>query len=77
MQGVRHCFSAICPDLNQYKLQKKRIWRIMYIYIMRHGETYWNKDGKIQGSSDIELTDFGIELARLSADGFFEGRHLF
>ncbi|MCD8150444.1 MAG: histidine phosphatase family protein [Clostridiales bacterium] len=42
----------------------------MYIYIMRHGETYWNKDGKIQGSSDIELTDFGVELAKLSADGF-------
>ncbi len=42
----------------------------MYIYIMRHGETYWNKDGKIQGSSDIELTNFGVELARLSADGF-------
>ncbi|MCD8365429.1 MAG: histidine phosphatase family protein [Clostridiales bacterium] len=42
----------------------------MYIYIMRHGETYWNKEGKIQGSSDIELTDFGLELARLSADGF-------
>jgi len=43
----------------------------MYIYIMRHGETYWNKDGKIQGSSDIELTEFGVELAKLSADGFF------
>ncbi len=43
----------------------------MYIYIMRHGETYWNKEGRIQGSSDIELTDFGIELAELSRDGFY------
>ncbi len=42
----------------------------MYIYIMRHGETYWNKEGRIQGSSDIELTDFGVELAELSAAGF-------
>lgn len=42
----------------------------MYIYIMRHGETYWNKEGRIQGSSDIELTDFGVDLAELSADGF-------
>lgn len=43
----------------------------MYIYIMRHGETYWNKEGRIQGSSDIELTDFGVELAELSRDGFY------
>ncbi|MCD8332628.1 MAG: histidine phosphatase family protein [Clostridiales bacterium] len=42
----------------------------MYIYIMRHGETYWNKAGKIQGSSDIGLTDLGVELAKLSASGF-------
>ena len=33
----------------------------MYIYIMRHGETAWNKAGKIQGSSDIDLTDEGKE----------------
>lgn len=43
----------------------------MHIYIMRHGETYWNKQGRIQGSSDIELTDFGVSLAQQSADGFF------
>ncbi|MCC8080986.1 MAG: histidine phosphatase family protein [Lachnospiraceae bacterium] len=43
----------------------------MYIYIMRHGETFWNKEGRIQGSSDIELTDFGVELAELSAEGFY------
>lgn len=42
----------------------------MQIYIMRHGETYWNKERLIQGSSDIELTDFGIELAEETRDGF-------
>lgn len=42
----------------------------MNIYLMRHGETHWNKQGRIQGSSDIELTDFGTELAELSRDGF-------
>ncbi len=41
----------------------------MNLYIMRHGETYWNKEGKIQGSSDIELTPFGEELAEISAEG--------
>lgn len=42
----------------------------MNLYIMRHGETYWNKEGLIQGSSDIELTEFGIELAEKTRDGF-------
>ncbi len=37
---------------------------------MRHGETHWNKQGKIQGSSDIALTDLGVELAELSREGF-------
>ncbi len=42
----------------------------MEIYIMRHGETRWNKEGRIQGSSDIELNDYGVELAVCSAEGF-------
>ncbi len=42
----------------------------MYIYIMRHGETQSNKDGLIQGSSDIPLTEYGEELARITAEGF-------
>ena len=42
----------------------------MNIYIMRHGETYWNKKGLIQGSSDIELTPYGIELAEKTGAGF-------
>ncbi len=41
----------------------------MNLYIMRHGETYWNKEGKIQGASDIALTPFGEELAEISAEG--------
>ncbi len=42
----------------------------MHLYIMRHGETFWNKKGLIQGSSDIELTPYGEELARDTRDGF-------
>lgn len=42
----------------------------MNLYIMRHGETYWNKEGLIQGSSDIELTELGIQLAEKTRDGF-------
>lgn len=42
----------------------------MKIYLMRHGETFWNAKGLIQGSADIELTEYGIELAEKTRDGF-------
>lgn len=46
----------------------------MNIYIMRHGETYWNHLGYIQGSSDIELTPYGMELAQKTRDGFVKDK---
>ena len=35
----------------------------MEIYIVRHGETIWNADKRLQGSCDIELNEYGRELA--------------
>src|SRR5215210_7274423 len=32
-------------------------------YIARHGETAWNKDHKIQGHRDIDLTEKGRQQA--------------
>lgn len=46
----------------------------MILYFIRHGQTNWNREGKIQGSNDIELNKTGIlqaeELGRtiLSSD---------
>lgn len=34
-------------------------------YLIRHGETVWNKEGKYQGWTDIELSDKGLEQAKL------------
>jgi broad specificity phosphatase PhoE len=35
------------------------------LILVRHGETYWNKERRIQGGdSDIELNDTGLEQAR-------------
>ncbi|RDU23027.1 histidine phosphatase family protein [Anaerosacchariphilus polymeriproducens] len=39
----------------------------MRLYLVRHGETDWNKKGLIQGSSDIPLNEYGRELARITA----------
>ena len=41
----------------------------MQLYVMRHGETSWNTERKIQGRTDVELTENGKEMARLSAEG--------
>ena len=34
------------------------------IYLVRHGETLWNSTMRYQGSSDIELSDEGINQAK-------------
>jgi len=39
-------------------------------YIVRHGETVWNKLRLLQGKSDSPLTETGMEQARESAQAF-------
>lgn len=41
----------------------------MKLYIVRHGETDWNKERKIQGQVDIPLNEFGRHLAKETAKG--------
>ena len=36
-------------------------------FIVRHGETEWNAQGRIQGHTDISLSEIGIQQARLVA----------
>jgi len=36
----------------------------MQLILIRHGETLWNKEKRVQGTSDIELSETGLEQAR-------------
>lgn len=39
----------------------------MQVFVLRHGQTQWNVEGLLQGSSDIALTDLGREQAEGAA----------
>lgn len=40
----------------------------MELYIIRHGETVWNKENRLQGTNDIDLNENGREKAILLGD---------
>jgi len=38
------------------------------LFLIRHGQTLWNEEGRYQGNKDIDLTEEGIKQARLTAE---------
>ena len=42
--------------------------KFMKIYLVRHGETEWNKEYRLQGQADTRLNDYGRELAVITAE---------
>lgn len=40
----------------------------MELYILRHGETVWNKEGRLQGNTDISLNEAGRAVARITGE---------
>ena len=47
----------------------------MRLYIVRHGETQWNTEGRLQGQADIPLNEKGRAIARATAMGTGRGAH--
>lgn len=44
----------------------------MEIYIVRHGETLWNKEKRLQGRTDIDLNENGRDLARQTGEALMD-----
>lgn len=44
----------------------------MRLYILRHGETMWNVQRRLQGQTDIELNEKGIALAKVTGEALKE-----
>ena len=40
----------------------------MEIYIVRHGETVWNKEKRLQGRTNVPLSEYGRGLARKTGE---------
>lgn len=49
----------------------------MRLYLVRHGQTLWNVEGRAQGHADVELDPVGIEQARRLKSNLPEGIHAF
>ena len=45
---------------------------MMKLYILRHGETQWNVQKRLQGASDTELNENGIILAEKTGEALQE-----
>ena len=45
---------------------------MMKLYILRHGETQWNVQKRLQGASDTELNKKGIALAEKTGEALKE-----
>ena len=67
--------SWVCLGAPQPSDGHSPVQNMTRLYLIRHAETSWNRDNRIQGGSDVPLSPFGLQqAARLG--GLFAARHL-
>ncbi|MFF2890105.1 histidine phosphatase family protein [Paenibacillus sp. NPDC057967] len=57
------------PSISQMNTEANQEADDIYIYLVRHGKTFFNTTGQVQGWSDTPLTDKGIQGAKEVAEG--------
>lgn len=69
-------FKLTSPDKDVI-FDKKVIFMKKTLYLMRHGQTLFNRLEKIQGWCDSPLTDLGMKQAQVAKDYFKENKIIF
>lgn len=66
LNQLQSCFSCMCGSQRARKAaaQMKRPCEVV---LLRHGETSWNREGRLQGQQEPgpPLTDLGVQQAQL------------
>lgn len=51
--------------------------KLIKLVLLRHGESLWNKENKFTGWTDVDLTDKGVNEARLAGQYLKDGDYIF
>lgn len=61
-------------ETNSARFARGRYNAAMRLYLIRHGQTAWNREGRAQGHTDVDLDDVGREQARRLGGAFVPGQ---
>lgn len=69
MMTILVCYDGVqrgAQEKNHAVCRERISFTVKYLYIVRHGETEWNTQGRMQGRMDSSLTDSGREQASVN-----------
>lgn len=62
---------------NQYTVDPRSASTLVELWLVRHGETQWNADGRVQGHQDVPLSPRGVGQAFRVAERLAASRLMF